>query len=227
MAERAKPTADGKQRRMRRNDRRQQIIDIARKAFAEYGYFGSSIEYIAEEAGVSKPIIYDHFGDKEGLYSAVVDAEMKILTKMVFDAVRDVQDDVFSHLARSALAILTYAEERPLGFQIIARFPRSYEPRDPGPWQPTLLDDFADRLAKEFRVVLTQFGHDPVTMGIYTHMIIGAVELATRWWGLHGGEHGITKEQMAAFCTGFNWYGVDKLPLKPPPLPPMETPDPE
>ncbi|MGN6173341.1 MAG: TetR/AcrR family transcriptional regulator, partial [Streptosporangiaceae bacterium] len=48
-------------------ERREQLLDIGRKLFAERGFEGTSIEEIAAQAGVSKPVVYEHFGGKEGL----------------------------------------------------------------------------------------------------------------------------------------------------------------
>jgi len=53
--------------RMTGTERRQQLIGIARSLFAERGYEGTSIEEIALRANVSKPVVYEHFGGKEGL----------------------------------------------------------------------------------------------------------------------------------------------------------------
>ncbi len=55
------------------SERRQQLIEIAKSLFAERGYDGTSIEEIALRANVSKPVVYEHFGGKEGLYAVVVD----------------------------------------------------------------------------------------------------------------------------------------------------------
>ena len=65
--------------RMTGSERRHQLIDIARSLFAERGYEGTSIEEIAQRANVSKPVVYEHFGGKEGLYAVVVDREMSAL----------------------------------------------------------------------------------------------------------------------------------------------------
>ena len=65
--------------RMTGSERRHQLIDIARSLFAERGYEGTSIEEIALRANVSKPVVYEHFGGKEGLYAVVVDREMSSL----------------------------------------------------------------------------------------------------------------------------------------------------
>ena len=55
--------------RMTGTQRRQQLIEIGRALFAERGYEATSIEEIAQRANVSKPVVYEHFGGKEGLYA--------------------------------------------------------------------------------------------------------------------------------------------------------------
>ena len=71
-----KPVVRG---RMSGAERRAQLIDVGRKLFAEKGFDGTSVEEIASKAGVSKPVVYEHFGGKEGLYAVVVDREMQRL----------------------------------------------------------------------------------------------------------------------------------------------------
>ena len=63
-------------------ERREQLLGIGRHLFAERGFEGTSIEEIAAQAGVSKPVVYEHFGGKEGLYAVVVDREVERLLTM-------------------------------------------------------------------------------------------------------------------------------------------------
>src|ERR1700692_3159441 len=67
-------------KRMTGKERREQLLDVGRRLFAERGFEGTSIEEIAAQAGVSKPVVYEHFGGKEGLYAVVVDREVERLT---------------------------------------------------------------------------------------------------------------------------------------------------
>ena len=53
--------------------RREQLIRIGRTLFADRGFEGTTVEEIAAKAGVSKPVVYEHFGGKEGLHADVVD----------------------------------------------------------------------------------------------------------------------------------------------------------
>ena len=73
--------------------RRRQLLDVARALFAEKGFDGASVEEIAHRAGVSKPVVYEHFGGKEGVYAVVVDREVSHLLTMIteaLDATRDI-----------------------------------------------------------------------------------------------------------------------------------------
>ncbi len=72
--------------RMTSAERREQLIEIARTLFAERGFEGTSIEEVASRAEVSKPIVYEHFGGKEGLYAVVVDREVRQLLDMMRSA---------------------------------------------------------------------------------------------------------------------------------------------
>src|SRR6478735_6134511 len=65
--------------RMSGRERREQLIDVGRKLFAAKGFEAVTIEEIASRAGVSKPVVYEHFGSKDGLYAVIVDREMNAL----------------------------------------------------------------------------------------------------------------------------------------------------
>ena len=62
-------------------ERREQLIVIARGLFAQKGFEATSVEEIAARAEVSKPVVYEHFGGKEGLYAVVVDREVRSYSK--------------------------------------------------------------------------------------------------------------------------------------------------
>src|SRR4051794_32360750 len=72
--------------RMTGKERREQLLDVGRKLFAEKGFEGTSVEEIASTAQVSKPVVYEHFGGKEGLYAVVVDHELQALLRIMTGA---------------------------------------------------------------------------------------------------------------------------------------------
>ena len=59
-------------RRMRRDDRARQLLEVAESVFAERGIAATTMDEVAERAGVTKPVLYDHFGSKDGLLAALV-----------------------------------------------------------------------------------------------------------------------------------------------------------
>lgn len=105
--------------RMTGTQRREQLIEVGRTLFAERGYEAASVEEIAGRANVSKPVVYEHFGGKEGLYAVIVDREMSTLLGMITSSLELNRSRI--RVERVALALLTYIEERTDGFRILVR----------------------------------------------------------------------------------------------------------
>ena len=68
---------------MRAPERRAQLLDVARRVFGASGFHAASMETVAKEAGVTKPILYDHFPSKKNLYLALIDADLAVLHEEV------------------------------------------------------------------------------------------------------------------------------------------------
>ena len=75
-------------KRMRAPERRAQLIDVARQTFGRNGFHRVSMEEVAREAGVTKPVLYDHFPSKEALYLALLDADAAALGERVHAALQ-------------------------------------------------------------------------------------------------------------------------------------------
>ena len=105
--------------RMSAAQRRQQLVEVGRRIFAEYGYDAATVEEIAAVAGVSKPVVYEHFGGKEGLYAVVCDRELAYLGAEITESLRG--EGSRRRIERAAMALLRYVEERTDGFRILVR----------------------------------------------------------------------------------------------------------
>src|SRR5262244_4126495 len=128
-------------RRLSASERRAQLIDVGRTVFAKHGYEGTAVEQIADRAKVSKPIIYEHFGGKEGLYAVIVDREVEHIVGRIVEAISS--GSPRERLERAALAFLTYVKERPGGFAVLLRD----APASQGTGElPALMHDLADRV---------------------------------------------------------------------------------
>src|SRR5215831_11950079 len=116
----ARPSARPTDRvRMSSAQRREQLIAVGRRIFAEKGLDATSVEEVAARAKVSKPVIYEHFGGKEGLYAVVVDREVLGLLDRITTALTSGHPREL--LEQAALALLDYIEEETDGFQVLVR----------------------------------------------------------------------------------------------------------
>src|ERR1700744_4777006 len=78
--------------RLPRHERRRQLLDAALEVFVSQGYHAAAMDEIAERAGVSKPVLYQHFPGKLELYLALLDESVESLVETVRDALRSNAD---------------------------------------------------------------------------------------------------------------------------------------
>lgn len=193
--------------RMSGKERREQLLDVGRSLFAEKGFDATSIEEIAARAGVSKPVVYEHFGGKEGLYAVVVDREMQSLMQRVTSALTGGHPREL--VEEAALALLTYIEEETDGFRVLTRD----SPVVAGSSSfGSLLNDIASQveyiLANEF----SARGLDPGLAGMYAQMLVGMVALTGQWW-LE--VRSPSREVVAAHLVNLGWHGLAGLRAEP------------
>lgn len=79
--------------RLPRSARRAQLLDAAQAAFVEYGYHAAVMDEIADRAGVSKPVLYQHFPGKLDLYLALIDHHRGLLEDAVRSALASTKDN--------------------------------------------------------------------------------------------------------------------------------------
>lgn len=193
----------GQRTRMTGTQRRQQLIEIARSLFAERGYDATSIEEIAQRAKVSKPVVYEHFGGKEGLYAVVVDREMSTLLEMVSSAL--VQNRSRIRVERVALALLTYVDESTDGFRILVRDQRV------GAGEGTyssLLNEAIGQVGYILAGDFSRRGLDPGLAQLYAQALVGMVSTTATWWL---DERKPSKEVVAAHLVNLCWNGLTNL----------------
>ncbi len=87
------PQEPPRRKRMPKAERKAQMLDIAEQVFAERGYLAASMDEIAERVGVSKPMLYEYFGSKEGLLNEAIAGAFAEWTDEVNRAVRETPAD--------------------------------------------------------------------------------------------------------------------------------------
>ena len=193
---------------MRGTERREQLIEVARRLFAEKGFEGTSVEEIAASAEVSKPVVYEHFGGKEGLYAVVVDREVGYLLATIESALADA---VRSRelLEQAALALLDYVETHTDGFRILVR--DSSVASSSGSFA-SLLSDIASQVEGLLVTEFKRHGLEAKTAPMYAQMLVGMIALTGQWW-LNTRKP--KKSEVAAHLVNLAWNGLAHLDPKP------------
>lgn len=194
--------------RMTGVQRRAQLLDVGRALFAERGFDGTSIEEIAARAEVSKPVVYEHFGGKEGLYAVVVDREMQTLLDRVTTALQS-EGHPRTVLERAALALLDYVETSTDGFRILVR--DSPVAQSTGTFASLL----SDATSQVEYILVGEFGSrglDETFAPMYAQMLVGMVALTGQWW--LDVRHP-PKAEVAAHLVNLAWNGLAHLERRP------------
>jgi AcrR family transcriptional regulator len=183
--------------------REQQILDIAEEQFAMHGYGGASIEAIAGMAGVSRPIVYEYFGDKEGVYVACLRRAREELEAMILSG---------AGKARTAKEMLQYGTEA--YFEFVEQRGQRWSVLFGGV-------DLAGAAAEEvgrlrfvtvgrIRDLLSTLapGTDDRTVEVFSHAISGSSEQVAKWWRANPE---VSREQVVALQVDFAWAGMRQL----------------
>jgi AcrR family transcriptional regulator len=187
--------------------RRAQLIEVGRSLFAKRGYDATSVEEIAEHAKVSKPIVYEHFGGKEGLYAVVVDRETDYVVTRIAESISS--GSARERVERAALAFLTYVKERPDGFAVLSRGVPVVSARG---GMSSLLNDVAERVGEVFAAAFKQAGYDPKVAPVYAHALVGMVTFVGQWWTE---SRKLSVEKAASHIAALAWMGLRHLPKLP------------
>jgi AcrR family transcriptional regulator len=189
------------------SQRREQLIAVGRQLFAERGFDATSIEEISARAKVSKPVVYEHFGGKEGLYAVVVDREVTALLEHITNALTAGHPREL--LEQAALALLDYIELETDGFRVLVR--ESPVMSQSGNFS-SVLNDVAHQVEHILGAEFKSRGYDPKLAELYSQALVGMVALTGRWW-LEVRKP--RKETVAAHLVNLAWNGLSHLDAKP------------
>jgi len=187
--------------RMSAKERREQLLAVSRELFGAKGFDGTSIEEIAVRAQVSKPVVYEHFGGKEGIYAVVVDREVEALTRALTSAL-----EAGGHpkilVERTAMALFDYIEANEDGFRVLVR--DSPVTQSSGTFS-SLIGDVAMQVEHLLGAQFTRRGLDPRYSPVYAQMLVGMVALTGQHWL---DQRTASKEEVAAHLVNLAWNGL-------------------
>jgi AcrR family transcriptional regulator len=194
--------------------RRAQLLEVARGVFARDGYRGASMEAIAEAAGVTKPVLYQHFPSKHALYSSLLEAEIGQLTTALERAFDEAEGN----------------EERlRLGFGAYLGFVEAHEDAFRLLFTEALgLDDAFQHRVSRFRewvadritaIIRAEAGLPEARARALAVAIAGMAESAATWWLSE--QRPLPVGELAGELAGLAWKGFARYPAPPgePPAP--------
>lgn len=193
---------------MTASQRREQLLTVSRGLFAEKGFEGTSVEEIAARAEVSKPVVYEHFGGKEGIYAVVVDREVQALTTALTVALGSGGHPKVL-LERTALALLDYIESSEDGFRILVR--DSPVAQATGTFS-SLIGDVATQVEAILEPRFRSTGLEAKAAPLYAQMLVGMIALTGQYWL---DARSPQKAEVAAHLVNLAWNGLHNMEKKP------------
>jgi AcrR family transcriptional regulator len=190
--------------RVPRAVREEQLLRIAKRLFAARGYQGTSIEDIARAAGVTRPIVYDHFGSKDGIYLACVRRARNELEQGFTDAV-SASDDPGEQLWGGINAYFEFIERDGPAWDVL--FGPGTAVAGPAAKEVTRLR-FATvrRIADLLGPAVPHV--DEQSIEALAHALSGSGEQLAKWWRQN--PH-VSREQVAGYHMAFAWLGLQQL----------------
>jgi AcrR family transcriptional regulator len=193
---------------MAASDRRLAILEAARAAFADGGFHQTSLDTVAERAGVSKALIYDHFDSKRALYLAMLEMHVEELVERVTAAVT-AADQPEDRLRAGLEAFFGFVEERRGAWRIMFRNPGD---PDVAMYMERLRDGVAAAVAalmsEEAKRAFPDVPERDRIIQMVAQQMVGAMQSLADWWDLH---REIPREEVIRGAMDFVWSGQERL----------------
>jgi AcrR family transcriptional regulator len=178
-------------------ERRAQILDAAERAFAASGFHAASMDAIADAVGVGKPVLYRHFGSKEGLYGASLERAGQQLVERLAAVAR--QPGPREQLESGVLAFLGYVEEHREAWLVLHR--EASGAAAPG----RRLVELQARMAATVAGLVER--EPTVATEALAHAMVGAGEALATFWVQHPQ---LTRTDVATQLTDLLWPALER-----------------
>lgn len=195
--------------RMARSERRRQLLESALEVFVAQGYHAAAMDDIAERAGVSKPVLYQHFPGKLDLYAALLDATCDTLVEHCRTALASTEDNKL-RVTATFEAFYDYVASDSGAFRLVFESDLTNEPvvRDP-------VDRVMAQIAEMIAVVIhDDTGLPAAECRLLAVSLVGMAQVSARSWLADGG--GISQSDATALVSGLAWRGIRGYPKSDP-----------
>jgi len=202
--------------RLPRSARRKQLLGAAQEIFVAQGYHAAAMDDIADRAGVSKPVLYQHFPGKLELYLALLDQHASDLVKKVRAALASTTDNR-QRVEASVAAYFDFVDGGGTAGEGAFRLVFESDLRnDPA------VRERVERMTQECVDALTETiahdtGYRAEEAALLSVALSGLMEVGARWWLAAEGQ--LTKQRAMELLVGLTWRGISGAPLSPEPGP--------
>ena len=198
--------------RLPRSARRKQLLAAAQQVFVANGYHAAAMDDIAMQAGVSKPVLYQHFPGKLELYLALLDTQAEALSAAVADALAATEDNRLRvHGVLSAYFDFMDGGSRGEdgSFRLIFETDLGNEPA---------VRDRVDSVSNSTMLaiadtVASDTGLDRASAELLSVALSGAGQVAARWW--LDSARPVPKDQAIRLIESLLWRGISNFPRHP------------
>jgi AcrR family transcriptional regulator len=197
----------GRPTRLPRSARRKQLLAAAQEVFVAQGYHAAAMDDIAERAGVSKPVLYQHFPGKLDLYLALLDVHCDAIIETMRNAMSSSTDNKV-RVAAATSAYFDFIDHESEAFRLV--------------FESDLRNDPAVRARFErvergcieaiTETIMADTGLGRERAELLAAGLCGAAEIAARFW-LTGGRQ-IPKSEAEALLSTLSWRGIASFPLQ-------------
>lgn len=201
----ASPQARTASTRLPRPARRRQLLGAARDVFVAQGYHSAAMDEIAEKAGVSKPVLYQHFPGKLELYLALLDESADELVRIVSDALSSTTDNK-QRVPATFKAFFDFVAGAGEAFRLVFESDLSNEPA---------VRARLDRALSDCADMVSQFIREDAGVGdAESHLLgmalVGMAQVTARYWLSTDGE--IPKDAAEQLTARLAWRGISGWP---------------
>lgn len=201
------PTAPPNDTRQRlpRGERRALLLDAALEAFADGGYHATAMDDIAERAGVSKPVLYQHFNSKLDLYMAIAQNVADEVVQTVRTALTSTEQEP-DRITACVSSFFAFVDQPHSGYRLLFESDMVREPA-----AAMLLDDTRRACGEAIGTVLAQATdqswEDCVLVGI---ALAGMAQTAALHW--YDNRERFSRERAIQVVVGLTWQGLGAMP---------------
>ncbi len=192
--------------RLPRGERREQLLEAASEVFVDRGYHAAGMDEIADRAGVSKPVLYQHFSSKLDLYLAVLAQHVEILVSSVRQALRTTTDNR-QRLRAAVQAFFDFIEHDSQGYRLIFQNDYVAEPQVAGQVK-VATDACTDAV---FDLISRDSGLEAHRARMIAVGLVAVSVDCARYW--LDADRPISKDDAVEGTVAFAWGGLAHVPL--------------